>query len=140
MKRENLAIDDHVCGNIDGRGSDLGKLARHILEVPAVQGHSFTAPVQLASDSVVFVFNPDLLPHACDRLLRVSDRGREHEPQRHEPLRPSVCQRSMHGETRHLAHVAHEHHRAAHRGRLRTERHAHRLLDQALAEPNAHVS
>src|ERR1019366_10801695 len=87
VKRENLAIEHHIRVEVESRGGDLWELSRDVLQVAAVQRCLAAASVELASDTVILVFNPDVLAESCHRLFRARDRRREHRPQGHEPAR-----------------------------------------------------
>ena len=139
VKREDLAVEHHIGMEAHGSVGDLRELRGYVLEVAAVERGIAASAVQLAPDSVIFVFNPDILPESRHGLRCVGDRRREHGAQRHEPARCRVVETSGTSETRCLTEIAGEHHRAAHRCGLRAERHRDRLLNQAFAQPDAQL-
>ena len=57
---EDLAIDDPGPGERPGGLDDLGELRAHVVEVARVEAHVGPALVELGTDAVVLVLDPDL--------------------------------------------------------------------------------
>ena len=73
-KGENLAVEHHIRLKVCGTRHDLRELRGDVLQIATVQRHLRTATVELASDTVILVFNPDILAESRDRLGGVGNR------------------------------------------------------------------
>ena len=95
--------------------------------------------MELASDSVILVFNPHVLAKSRHCLGGVGNGRGEHRAKRHEPARRSLVETTGTREQRRLAEIAGEHHGTIDCDRRSAERSGDRLLHQSLAQPDAQL-
>jgi len=137
---QNLAVQDAVPGQIASGLHQFRKLLADVVEVAAVQADLRTTAVELGSNAVVLVLDPNRRPQARDDLGRVLDRRGQHELDRVQETEAGRVQAVLLGENGRLADVTGEHPRQLDRGLRSLEGLGDSRLEQPLAQPDAQLS
>ena len=106
---QQLAVEDPLPGQICGSRYHLGELAADVVKVAAVEADLAIQAMELGSDAVVLVLDPDRAAQPCDDFGSVSGRRREHRLERPEERQGRGIQGAVAGQLSGSTDVARQH-------------------------------